>query len=74
MRSGAGAVTGLSSELVERVHYPSLVMAGLVPAIHVLFAAKTWMPGTRPGMTRGNTVNCCRSQRGLPYRYSIGSQ
>jgi len=27
------------------------VMAGLVPAIHVLCAAKTWMPGTRPGMT-----------------------
>src|SRR5690348_11945252 len=28
------------------------VMAGLVPAIHVLFAKrKTWMPGTRPGMT-----------------------
>jgi hypothetical protein len=30
-------------------------MAGLVPAIHVLLAAvverKTWMPGTRPGMT-----------------------
>src|SRR5260370_40438663 len=27
-------------------------MAGLVPAIHALFAeAKTWMPGTRPGMT-----------------------
>ncbi|QDL98370.1 hypothetical protein FLL57_14120 [Rhodopseudomonas palustris] len=29
-------------------------MAGLVPAIHVLRAvmsAKTWMPGTRPGMT-----------------------
>jgi hypothetical protein len=28
-------------------------MAGLVPAIHVLpFARrKTWMPGTRPGMT-----------------------
>jgi hypothetical protein len=25
-------------------------MAGLVPAIHVL-AARTWMPGTRPGMT-----------------------
>ena len=25
-------------------------MAGLVPAIHV-YAAKTWMPGTRPGMT-----------------------
>src|ERR1700753_730790 len=31
------------------------VMAGLVPAIHVfpgLSAAKTWMPGTRPGMTK----------------------
>jgi hypothetical protein len=29
-------------------------MAGLVPAIHVFWqgkAAKTWMPGTRPGMT-----------------------
>ncbi len=29
-------------------------MAGLVPAIHVLNfagAIKTWMPGTRPGMT-----------------------
>jgi len=25
-------------------------MAGLVPAIHV-FAAKTWMPGLKPGMT-----------------------
>jgi hypothetical protein len=32
------------------------VMAGLVPAIHVflesLAASKTWMPGTRPGMTQ----------------------
>ena len=28
------------------------VMAGLVPAIHVLGAARrTWMPGTSPGMT-----------------------
>jgi hypothetical protein len=29
-------------------------MAGLVPAIHVLIrldVVKTWMPGTRPGMT-----------------------
>ena len=28
-------------------------MAGLVPAIHVfeLALSKTWMPGTRPGMT-----------------------
>jgi hypothetical protein len=31
-----------------------VVMAGLVPAIHVFAAVssdKTWMPGTRPGMT-----------------------
>jgi hypothetical protein len=27
------------------------VMAGLVPAIHVLLSIKTWMPGTGPGMT-----------------------
>jgi len=28
------------------------VMAGLVPAIHALFAApKTWMPATSAGMT-----------------------
>jgi hypothetical protein len=29
-------------------------MAGLVPAIHVfgLTRKKTWMPGTRPGMTK----------------------
>jgi hypothetical protein len=29
-------------------------MAGLVPAIHVFsqsLESKTWMPGTRPGMT-----------------------
>jgi hypothetical protein len=46
----------------ERGGKPSLVMAGLVPAIHVflhLDAAKTWMPatshalGTAEGRTRG---------------------
>jgi hypothetical protein len=33
------------------------VMAGLVPAIHVVLVVmlKTWMPGTRPGMTRSTT-------------------
>jgi hypothetical protein len=37
---------------------PDSVMAGLVPAIHVLAKhvlaeiEKTWMPGTSPGMTR----------------------
>jgi len=31
---------------------PLIVMAGLDPAIHVfLSSSKTWMPGTRPGMT-----------------------
>src|SRR4051794_8797266 len=33
---------------------PKFVMAGLVPAIHVLQCLKkqkTWMPGTNPGMT-----------------------
>jgi hypothetical protein len=29
-------------------------MAGLVPAIHVFRVAKTWIPGTRPGMTNSN--------------------
>jgi hypothetical protein len=29
-----------------------VVMAGLVPAIHVWATKKTWMPGTRPGMTK----------------------
>jgi hypothetical protein len=30
-----------------------VVMAGLVPAIHVFLVVepKTWMPGSRPGMT-----------------------
>jgi hypothetical protein len=27
-------------------------MAGLDPAIHDLARNKTWMPGTRPGMTK----------------------
>src|SRR5437870_7200747 len=37
-------------------------MAGLVPAIHVLSisAEKTWMPGTRPGMTPNQRI-CCAS-------------
>jgi hypothetical protein len=35
------------------------IMAGLVPAIHVFLARwkqKTWMPGTRPGMTSQTKV------------------
>jgi hypothetical protein len=34
------------------IMFTRLVIAGLVPAIHALLVArKTWMPGTRPGMT-----------------------
>jgi hypothetical protein len=35
-------------------------MAGLVPAIHVFDPStkKSWMPGTRPGMTRQNYPEC----------------
>src|SRR5882757_7388696 len=29
----------------------SVVMAGLVPAIHVFTCGQTWLPGIRPGMT-----------------------
>jgi hypothetical protein len=35
-------------------------MAGLVPAIHALlnqYPEKTWMPGTRPGMTKEKSRN-----------------
>src|SRR5262249_38171039 len=47
-RSDCRWLSGLKN-LAETSH---IVMAGLVPAIHVLFvASKTWMPGTRPGMT-----------------------
>jgi len=31
-------------------------MAGLDPAIHVFGSLRTWMPGTRPGMTRKMVV------------------
>jgi len=39
-------------------------MAGLVPAIHVYVgsALKTWMPGTRPGMTKGPQKSYPRRQ------------
>jgi hypothetical protein len=37
----------------------SFVMVGLVPAIHVFVfqESKTWMPGTRPGMTTGRLTS-----------------
>ncbi len=37
---------------IPRASTAPFVMAGLVPAIHALVSwLKTWMPGTRPGMT-----------------------
>jgi hypothetical protein len=30
----------------ERAVFTDFIMAGLVPAIHVFLAAKTWMPAT----------------------------
>src|SRR5271166_6423917 len=48
MENPVMSMPGLSSTALS-------VMAGLVPAIHVClfrgFQGKTWMPGTRPGMT-----------------------
>jgi hypothetical protein len=49
---------GLSNSL-KTIRF--FVMAGLVPAIHVFLGlneGKTWMPGTRPGMTnsRANPI------------------
>jgi len=44
----------IPAERLQNLENASFVMAGLVPAIHVLLcsgAVKTWMPGTRPGMT-----------------------
>jgi hypothetical protein len=51
--SGEDAGSGVfAGEEVSAYISNRIVMAGLVPAIHVLDAArKTWMPGTRPGMT-----------------------
>src|SRR6185436_671234 len=55
---------GLVPFFVFRSTEIAFVMAGLVPAIHVLLGKgrKAWMPGTRPGMTlRGRasqTENC----------------
>jgi hypothetical protein len=42
-------------------------MAGLVPAIHVFFLnspARTWMPGTRPGMMRERIRYCSPTLNG----------
>src|SRR5689334_13733277 len=43
----------------------NVVMAGLVPAIHVFAQKKTWMSGTRPGMTVEKALIRLRRRRGV---------
>ena len=54
-RTGAG-IPELRAAVARLADYRStkltVVMAGLVPAIHVFLRYQSWMPGTRPGMTR----------------------
>jgi hypothetical protein len=50
-------------------HFSFFVVAGLVPAIHVLAARKTWMPGTRPGMTQRALI-CAPGNAGPPGIFS----
>jgi hypothetical protein len=54
LAGGTGELPELARILVMLDHF-SGVMAGLVPAIHVLLAEtpqrKTWMPATSAGMT-----------------------
>src|SRR5258708_13459771 len=52
-RGGIAAGRGVADRSAKLEVILFSVMAGLVPAIHVFLsrAAKTWMPGTRPGMT-----------------------
>src|SRR5260221_12541171 len=45
-------------------------MAGLVPAIHafaVIAGAKTWMPGTRPGMTKTTSADSSMLRHHAPF-------
>jgi hypothetical protein len=48
----SAAICGTLPHTAELIIF--FVMAGLVPAIHVFSPqqVKTWMPGTRPGMTK----------------------
>ena len=66
MRMEASACKILSLPIAKQTQ---LVMARLVPAIHLLrlmTARKAWMPGTRPGMH--GTSGCCRLMLSwLPY-------
>ena len=58
---------------LRRQRHPSLVMAGLVPAIHDFdsISPKTCMPGTRPGMTTFQGMRALKdlsSSAGAPCR------
>src|SRR5437773_9860533 len=50
----------------------SIVMAGPVPAIHVTRARKTWMPGTRPGMTNTDTEDVMGFKCGIVGLPNVG--
>ena len=50
MANGLSLVMTIRSVMPAHGEWP-LVMAGLVPAIHVFAQRKTWMPATSAGMT-----------------------
>jgi hypothetical protein len=56
----AAKVSHLSSWPGIAVRRTASLPLAYVPTIHVLLFrdAKTWMPGTRPGMTRPNITQC----------------
>ena len=76
--SSAIGVAGMafSSERLKPLSPTTLVMAGLVPAIHVLgLDTKTWMPGTSPGMTndlRGGESLAARRHPGRGVLQDLG--
>jgi len=54
-------------------HHFSAVMAGLVPAIHVLLLnskEKTWMPATGAGMT---VYRACPTRSSMTFRCAKGA-
>ena len=56
---------------------PQCVMAGLVPATHVLLDGVKWVPGTRPGMTTERLCinaneTCSNGARARAHRYARG--
>jgi hypothetical protein len=71
-RHGRKSARRVFARDVPAIHTPlCIVMAGLVPAIHALslrVKERTWMPGTRPGMTTFRMIRDLRS-RAPPHRH-----